>query len=277
MLIAAAWYQVGARTPIGFAYTPLAKAAFEAPDSFTLARLLELAHRDLVADITAQLHTAAGGPLQALRARTGPEDCVGGPTFAGARITADADLAVAGLLLDFKSTRRPLAGMSQATAWQLTGYLLLDAIDRYRMDSLGLYLTRSGILATWPVEDYLALLGACRRDLAHLRVVFADLLAGCQADARYASGEEESVRQLLKRLAPVAGPGCCPVCIQALPEPTRRPREFCSPWCRGRAQVLRRRGLLLPGGPDLLPGPRRQHQELPDGAEVVSITAELPR
>lgn len=126
-------------------------------------------------------------PLEALRARTRPEDCVGGPTFAGAQITADADIVVDGLLLDFKSARRPLAEMSQRTAWQLTGYLLLDADDRYRVDTVGLYLSRSGVLTSWPVDDFLALLGACRRDLTELRQVFAELLAGCrgQADARY--------------------------------------------------------------------------------------------
>ncbi|MFD0253842.1 hypothetical protein ACFVGX_23340 [Streptomyces sp. NPDC127113] len=43
----------------------------------------------------------AQGPLDALRARTGPEDCIGGPTLPGAQITADADLVVDGLLLDF--------------------------------------------------------------------------------------------------------------------------------------------------------------------------------
>ncbi|TPQ22696.1 hypothetical protein FGD71_008560 [Streptomyces sporangiiformans] len=34
-------------------------------------------------------------------------------------------------------------------------------------------------------------------------------------------------------------------------EPARRPREFCSPWCRGPVQVLRNGG-PLPGGPGLL-------------------------
>jgi hypothetical protein len=269
MLIAAAWYQVLARTPIGFAFTPLANAALEDPDAFTFTRLLELPHRDLVADVTAQLHKAAHGPLEALRARTGPEDCVGGPTFAGAQITADADIVVDGLLLDFKSARRPLAEMSQRTAWQLTGYLLLDAADRYRVDTVGLYLTRSGVLTSWPVDDFLALLGACRRDLTKLRGVFAELLAGCrgQADARYfgTAEETERVRQLLERLAPVAGPGCCPVCTQALPDSSRRPRKFCTTWCRDRASVLRRRG-LLPGGPTpLLPAPlgrRRRHRDV---------------
>ena len=275
MLIAEAWYQVLARTPIGFAYTPLAKAALEDPAAFTLTRLLELPHRDLVADVTAQLHAAAHGPLQALRADTRPEDCVGGPTFASAQITADADLVLDGLLLDFKSTRHPLAEMSQRTAWQLTGYLLLDAADRYRIDTVGLYLTRSGVLTSWPVDDYLALLGTCRRDLTELRQVFGELLAGCrgQADARYFSTQEEteSVRQLLRRLAPAAGPGGCPVCTQPLPDSTRRPRKFCTSWCSGRAQVLRNRG-RLPGGPGLLlPRPRNHRPELPEGSEISSF------
>jgi hypothetical protein len=88
MLIAAAWYQVLARTAIGFAFTPLANAALEDPDAFRLTRLLELPHRDLVADVTAQLHKAAHGPLEALRARSWLEDCVGGPTFAGAQASS---------------------------------------------------------------------------------------------------------------------------------------------------------------------------------------------
>ncbi|MCX4791582.1 hypothetical protein OG369_37430 [Streptomyces sp. NBC_01221] len=69
--------------------------------------------------------------------------------------------------------------MSQRTAWQLTGCLPLDAADAYRIDTVGLYLTRSGVLASWPAEDFLALLGACRRDLSELRGVFAELLTGC--------------------------------------------------------------------------------------------------
>ncbi|MFG2540099.1 hypothetical protein ACGFU4_33170 [Streptomyces sp. NPDC048511] len=281
MLIAAAWYQVLARSPIGFAFTPLAKAALEDPGAFTLTRLLELPHRDLVADVTNQLHAAAHGPLEALRARTRPEDCTGGPTFAGAQITADADLVVDGLLLDFKSARRPLSEMSQRTAWQLTGYLLLDAPDRYRIDTVGLYLTRSATLTSWPVDDFLALLGACRRDLTELRGVFGKLLAGCQgqADARYFATDEETerVRQLLERLAPVAGPGCCPVCTQPLPEATRRPRKFCTAWCRDRDKVLHRRGLMPGGLHALLPAPRKQRTDLPDDAELVSLALRTPR
>lgn len=139
--------------------------------------------------------------------------------------------------------------------------------------------SRSGVLTSWPVDDYLALLGACRRDLTALRGVFAELLTGCQADARYFDTEEETehVRQLLERLAPVAGPGDCPVCTQPLPEATHRLRKFCTTWCRDRDKVLRRRG-LMPGGPrPLLPAPRKPLLELPDDAEIVSLTPRLPR
>ncbi|AEM88530.1 hypothetical protein [Streptomyces violaceusniger] len=275
MLIAAAWYQVNYRTSIGFAFTPLASAAWEDPGAFSLERLLQLPHRDMVADVVAQLYKAARGPLEALRARTRPEDCVPGPTFPTDRITADADLAVDGILLDFKSTRHTRT-LRQAEAWQLVGYLLLDAEDQYRIDTVGLYLSRSGTLASWPVEEYLELLGACRRDIAVFRAAFTELLEGCTADVEPREKEEEdSVRRLLQRLTPVAAPGHCQVCTQRCPDSNRQPREFCSAWCRGRAQVLRNKG-LLPGGPDLLlPRPLKQPLDLPDDAEIVSLTARL--
>ncbi|MER5228286.1 hypothetical protein [Streptomyces flaveus] len=75
MLIAAAWYQVNYRTSIGFAYTPLAITALEDPGAFTLEQLLELPHRDMVADVVGQLYKAADGPLDALRARPGRGIC----------------------------------------------------------------------------------------------------------------------------------------------------------------------------------------------------------
>ncbi|MEV5903404.1 hypothetical protein [Streptomyces sp. NPDC052127] len=231
----------------------------------------------MVADVVAQLCKAADSPLDALRARTRPEDCTPGPTFPTVRISADADLAVDGLLLDFKSTRYTRT-LRQADAWPLLGYLLLDTADRYRIDTVGLYLSRSGTLASWPVEEYLELLGACHRDIAVFRGAFTELLEGCTADYEpYEQEEEDRVRLLLRRLAPIADPGHCLVCTQRCPDSDRRPREFCSTWCRGRAQTLRNKG-LLPGGPTLLLSrPRKERLELPDDAEVVSLTARLPR
>lgn len=45
-------------------------------------------------------------------------------------------------------------------------------------------MTRADALITWPIEDYLALLGTRRGDLAELRTAFARLLTypGCRAD-----------------------------------------------------------------------------------------------
>ncbi|WP_331735578.1 hypothetical protein [Streptomyces sp. NBC_00057] len=278
LLIAAAWYQVLTRNPVGFEHTPLYLAARENPGSFTLDRLLQLPHRDLVADVVAQLHQAADGPLVSLRARTRPEGCTPGPTFPSTRITADADLVVDGLLIDFKSDKDSRR-FPKASAWQLLGYLLLDTADRYRIDTVGLYLSRSAVLATWPVEEYLDLLGTCRRDLPTLRSVFAELLAGYRADAEpYTPEDEDRVRRLLQKLGPVIEAGHCPTCAQPLPESTRRPRKFCTARCRGRDQAMRRRG-LLPGGPiPTLPRPRRKERLEPgEGWQVVSLTPRLRR
>lgn len=272
LLIAAAWYQVLARNPFGFEHTPLYLAAREDPGSFTLDRLLLLPHRDLVADIVAQLHQAADGPLHPLRARTRPEDCTPGPTFPGTHITADADLVVDGLLIDFKSDRHPHR-FPKASAWQLLGYLLLDTADRYRIDTVGFYLSRSTVLATWPVEEYLDLLGTCHRDLTSLRTLFVELLAGCRADVEpYTSQDEDRVRRLLQKLAPVIEAGHCPTCAQPLPESSRRPRKFCTPWCRGRDQTMRRRGLLPGGSVPTLPRPLKERLEPREGRQIVSLT-----
>ncbi|WP_435191804.1 hypothetical protein [Streptomyces sp. bgisy126] len=260
--IAAAWYQVCTRSAYGFTYTPLFLTALEDPDAFTLDRLLHLPHPDLVTDVVAQLHQAANGPLAALRAHTRPEDCIPGPTFPGAGVTADADLIADGLLIDFKSTRNPRR-LPQADAWQLLGYLLLDYRDRYTIDTVGLYLTRSGVLATWPVEEYLALLGTCRRDLAELRAVFRELLTGCQTDAEpLTSTAQNSVRRLLQRLAPVASPGHCPTCTQPLPD-SAQPRKYCTPRCRSREQTLRNKGLLAEGHIPAVPTQRTKRRPNP--------------
>ena len=99
------------------------------------------------------------------------------------------------------------------------------------------------------------------------------------ANARYFGTHEETerVRLLLRCLAPVAGPCCCLVCTQPLPESRRRPRKFCTTGCRDRARVLRRRE-LLPGAPTpLLPAPRKPSVELPEDVETVRLTTRLRR
>ncbi|WP_158854726.1 hypothetical protein [Saccharothrix deserti] len=177
MLLVAAWYALLYRVPIAFADTPLFKAVSSDPGALTLPRMLAIPHRDLVNDVLAQLNLAEDSSLAMLRAASTLDRCHPGPTFDGSlHVTADADLVVDGLLLDFKSTRR-VDEFSKVTMHQLLGYALMDFSDRYEIDAVGVYLTRAGAVISWPIEDYLRLFGARRRDLAEFRAVFATLLA----------------------------------------------------------------------------------------------------
>lgn len=122
---------------------------------------------------------------------------------------ADTDLAVDGLLIDFKSTRYTRT-LCQAEACPLIGYLLLDIADQYRIDTVGLYLSRFGMLASRLMEENLELLGACRRDIAVFRGAFIELLESRTVDDEpYEQEEEDRVRRLLRRLAPVIFPARC--------------------------------------------------------------------
>lgn len=249
MLLAAAWYALNCRNAVAFPLTPLFKAAYANPRTFTLDRLLALPHPDLVADVIRQLRTAEQGNLAKLRFDTTAGECVSGPTFDGsADVSADADLIAAGTLVEIKSTRR-VPDLPLAVIQQLLGYVLLDYSDRYRIDRVAVYMTRAGVLISWTLEDYLALLGARRRDLTALRAAFAELLAypGCRADDDPLPDQLAGLQQLLADLAPVIPPGCCRVCAQPLASPTigaTRVRLYCTAFCSQRAQILRRRGWL---------------------------------
>ncbi|MFE5795045.1 hypothetical protein ACFQ8C_21060 [Streptomyces sp. NPDC056503] len=272
LVIAAAWYQVNARSRIGFAFTPLSLAAHADPASFTLARLLALPHPDMVADVVAQLYRAGDGALAGLRARTLPKDCVAGPLF-GSRLTADADLAADGMLIDFKSTRHPRT-LRKDALWQLLGYLLLDTADAYRIDTVGVCLTRSDVLATWSVEEYLDLLGTCHRDLTALRTVFTTLVSSCDSDQEpYTPDDIGRIQRLLADLEPQAAPGHCLVCTQPLPHGIRK--NFCTPWCATRASTLRNHGYLPHADGPVPPEHRRRPAEPDPGWEVISVTPAL--
>ncbi|MFJ4152724.1 hypothetical protein ACIP10_34830 [Streptomyces galbus] len=84
-----------------------------------------------------------------------------GPVFAGSADLGgvDADFIVDGLLIDCKATTRPYS-LNRGALQRLAGYLLLDYDDVYRMDRVGLYLSRHGALITWTVPDFLTSLGA---------------------------------------------------------------------------------------------------------------------
>lgn len=181
MLLVGAWYALNYRVPVAFSDTPLYQTAAADPGRLTLDKALAIPHPDLVADLLAQLETAASSPLAALRRKSRARLCCAGPTFDGsADIAADADLVVTSTLIEFKSTRR-IHEFSQRTMHQLLGYVLMDYTDQHIIDQVAVYLTPAGAFISWPIEDYLALLGARRRDLGELRAAFERLLGytGC--------------------------------------------------------------------------------------------------
>lgn len=97
------------------------------------------------------------------------------PTFAGSPDVggADADLIVDGCLIEVKTSVNTYLD----THWlrQLAGYVLLDYEDALSIRSVGIYMARQGVLLTWPLDTYLALLtGDDGVDLAVLRSQFRD-------------------------------------------------------------------------------------------------------
>jgi hypothetical protein len=112
-----------------------------------------------VRDICQQMH-AAQIALAGLRGAP----LTSGPTFAGsARVgEAEGDFIAGGCLIDVKATITPELNPAQARKWfrQLAGYLLLDFDDAHAIEAVGLYLSRQAILLTWPVTDFLRLMGA---------------------------------------------------------------------------------------------------------------------
>ncbi|MFI1866938.1 UvrD-helicase domain-containing protein [Streptomyces jumonjinensis] len=110
-------------------------------------------------DIAHQMRLAEG-PFASFRALPSPSR-VCGPVFTGSGDIggADADYICDGLLLDCKATKDPRR-LGRDEIYQLAGYLLLDYDDKFRIDHVGLYLSRQGGLITWEVGDFLRRLGA---------------------------------------------------------------------------------------------------------------------
>lgn len=99
------------------------------------------------------------------------------PTFAGSTDVggADADLIVDGCLIDIKTTKQ--SAVDSEWIRQIAGYLLLDYHDIYRLNSVGLYLARHGMLLSWPVEHFVqTLTGESNITVATLRQEFQDLI-----------------------------------------------------------------------------------------------------
>lgn len=140
----------------------------DAGPGFTVDDLLAAVPAYAVEDLAAQAEVASAA-LGGLRAACPPELVHAGPDFAGSPDVggADADLIAGDLLIDVKGTITP-SRLGKHEFCQLLGYALLDYDDEYRIGRLGFYLSRFGRLITWPVDEYLALLGSSR-SLVELR------------------------------------------------------------------------------------------------------------
>ena len=170
---AMAWFEEVYRTRRLWPGTPLG----EAGPGFTVKQLLEAVPGYAVEDLMAQAEVASVA-LGELRAACPPFQVHAGPDFAGSSDVggADADLIVGGLLIDVKGTVAP-SRLRKPEFYQLLGYALLDYDDEYGIDRLGFYLSRFGRLITWPVEEYLAMLGG-RRPIGELRRACREALVG---------------------------------------------------------------------------------------------------
>lgn len=169
---AMAWFEEVYRTRRLWLGTPLG----DARPGFTVKDMLAAVPAYAVEDLIAQAEIASGA-LRKLRAVCPPAEVHAGPDFAGSPDVggADADLIVGGLLIDIKGTIAP-SRLRKPEFYQLLGYALLDYDDEYRIGGLGFYLARFGRLITWPVDEYVALLGSSR-SLPRLRTACAAALA----------------------------------------------------------------------------------------------------
>ncbi|MFJ5104726.1 hypothetical protein [Streptomyces sp. NPDC088554] len=156
LCVAMVWFEEVYRSGVLAVTGPLARLGAGLTLSALLAEVPGYVVRDLEVQVGLAQHALAG-----LRAETSRDNCHSGPTFAGSRAVggADADLIAGGLLVDFKALKDPVR-LAPSAVYQLAGYALLDFEDRFGLDRVGLYLTRSGQLITWGLEDFVRLLGA---------------------------------------------------------------------------------------------------------------------
>lgn len=129
----------------------------------------------LARDIHAAWVTDVRAQLDAARKALAPL-CVAevfcAPTFTGSPDvgTAEADWIAGGTLIDCKASITPSTNPTVTRRWlhQIAAYLLLDYHDEWKINSVGVYLSRQGSLLVWPVRDFLTLMGA-RMPLEALR------------------------------------------------------------------------------------------------------------
>ena len=99
------------------------------------------------------------------------------PTFDGSKDVggADADLIIDNTLIEIKTTTK----LEIPGRWilQLLGYVLLDYSDKFRIDSIGLYMARQGEMFTWSVDEVINCVASEKgQDINRLRKQFRDRL-----------------------------------------------------------------------------------------------------
>ena len=110
--------------------------------------LLDIAEHNWIADLRKLSWKFYDGYNDLLR-----QPSVLNPNFENGHLVggADADLIAGGTLIEIKTTKTPIIRSNMI--WQLLGYALMDRFDKYGIQSIGLYMTRQGVLFQWNLEE----------------------------------------------------------------------------------------------------------------------------
>lgn len=98
-------------------------------------------------------------------------EAICGPGFAGSGSVggADTDMIVEGCLYEVKTTKAPRDKLVDSLR-QLLGYVLLDWLDDYKLERVGLYFARQGKRMSWPLAELVwEVTGDANATLAGLR------------------------------------------------------------------------------------------------------------
>ncbi len=114
-----------------------------------------------------------------------PDTAILNPKFEGSRDIggADADIILGSCLIDIKATVNPR--ITRDWLYQLLGYVLLDYSDQHRLDGVGVYLARQGVLLKWPLHWLMShLVGRPSPPLEELRGSFKSVAQSLRRQAR---------------------------------------------------------------------------------------------
>ena len=175
------------------------QSPLDSMESSNAEALLSIAEEEWIDDLRALSWTFYDGFSHLL-----PLDHELNPEFDGSRDVegADGDLIVDGTLIDIKTTVEQR--IRPEWIWQSLGYVLLDYSDSYRINAIGLYMARQGILFKWDLRDAIRCLYAGDPpSIEELRSQFKEL-------ARSSRQERARMRRMRTHATPsdASGEGC---------------------------------------------------------------------